>query len=470
MLDDFSTKVLDNLNSSFELKKPVNANLIDGYILSIDNSTIQQDSYLETFLPSLNQILLDEKYYDIDTDNILIQLLSAILSFLQFKDILTFYPKEFILQNLFSNQSSTVVTILCLKIIILNIHQDETLSFLQDNDIIHKLLEVYFIESTPISVLNQIELLISSLNDKEIHLLDSSESIFQKIRHSGNTILVARYLDLLLLVLPKLKNVSPHLYSFTREDFVKFDDDPLFLILLIQFYEKLVQQEIKALELEFVLNDILSSFDNFDSLVKSEVVNLVARLSYHSYDELLNTHQIFKTHNLIQVFEKNDTEIKLLSRSNPQVIYQLNNSIYNDVLAHLNLFTNNAYFPILLNFLQSTTTFFQLKLQLNNERLSKLPMDKLFSLLLEMAKHEHTKEHLFNNLPSILSSNLLESDIRNSDLWNLKLRILENLLEDKTVPGFPYWQDQLQKNYDIMRFGQSFKNIKPKVDILDETG
>ena len=72
-------------------------------------------------------------------------------------------------------------------------------------------------------------------------------------------------------------------------------------------------------------------------------------------------------------------------------------------------------------------------------------------------------------MPNIISANLLESDIKNHELWNLKLEILEQLLENQTVPGFDYWRDQLQSNYEFMRFGKSFKNIKPKVDIIDET-
>ncbi|RCK65382.1 DNA mismatch repair protein HSM3 [Candida viswanathii] len=470
MLDDFTTKVVNHLTKSLEDKTPIDANLIDGYILSIDKAITTQEQYFQTIIPLLNQILLDDKYYELDPHGILIDLLLALLSNLSFKQVLTFYPIEFILANLFES-NVPVVNILCLKIIILNIHEHETLQFLKTNDVISRLVEKFFTEETPISVLGQIELLLTKLETKEeIASLDPIEPILRKTRKLENTIILARYLDLLNIVLPKLKKLSPALYTFTRDDFFKFESDPLFLVLLVQFYGRLVREQ-SELELEFVLSEILSSFDKFDSLVKSEVVELVTKISYgRSYTDLLDSYQIFKTHNLIQVFEKNETDIKLLSKANPQVIYDLNNSIYTDVLAHLNLFTNNAYFPILLNFIEPTTTFFQLKLQLDNNRLSRLPMDKLFNLLLVMAKYEHSKEHLFNSLPNIISANLLESDIRNHELWNLKVEILEQLLENQTVPGFDYWHEQLQQNYDYMRFGKSYKNIIPKVDIIDETG
>ena len=469
MLDEFTTKVINHLEKCRVDKSPVDANLIDGYCLSIDRETAEQPNYFQTIIPLVNQLLLDENYYELDPHGILIDLLLTLLSHLKFKQVLEFYPNEFILDNLFES-TVPVVNILCLKIIILNIHEQETLKFLHDNNVIYRLVEKFFTEETSIPVLGQIELLITKLTSpEEIELLEPIVPILQETRNLENTVILARYLDLLNIIHPKLQKLSPALYTFTRDDFFKFQSDPLFLVLLIQFYGRLVREEAK-LELEFVLSEILSSYDKFDSLVKPEVVQLVSTISYgRSYKDLLQNYEVYKTHNLIQVFEKNETEIKLLSISNPATIYDLNLSIYTDVLAHLNLFTENAYFPILLNFLEPTTTFFQLKHQLDNDRLSRLPMDKLFKLLLVMAKYEHTKEHLFNSLPNIISANLLESDIKNHELWNLKLEILEQLLENQTVPGFDYWRDQLQSNYEFMRFGKSFKNIKPKVDIIDET-
>lgn len=47
-----------------------------------------------------------------------------------------------------------------------------------------------------------------------------------------------------------------------------------------------------------------------------------------------------------------------------------------------------------------------------------------------MSTHNHSKEHLFNNLPTIMSTNLLETeDLRNNELWNLKLEILPKLVK-----------------------------------------
>ncbi|AOW30688.1 DNA mismatch repair protein HSM3 [Candida albicans L26] len=471
MLDELSYKVLTNLETSYERKQPLGSKLIDRYTLTIDQSTVAQQSYFEQIIPAINRILMNSEAHVIDPDNVLIRLLPEILSHLSFEQILMYYPNDFILHFLFEEKLENV-SVICLEVILLNLQEPETLQFLRDNNVISRLLREVYFKKTPISVLNKIERLITVLNGiEEINLLESCLPILKKIRDQGNTVLLSRYLDLVNLLLRYLPEFSPHLYSFTKQEFLKYQDDPLFLILLIQFYVKLVR--LKApVDLSLPLSDILSLYDKFDLLVKNEVVELVAQLSFtQSYTDILFKSQIFKTHNLLEVFEKTEnSDIRLLSKANPQVIYELNNSIYPDVLAHLNLFTNNLYFPILLNFMSSTTIFYQLKLHLNNEKLSQLPMDKLFKLLLEMSTHNHSKEHLFNNLPTIMSTNLLETeDLRNNELWNLKLEILQNLLNDDSVPGFEFWHQELTRNYELMTFGRVFRNAAPRVDIIDET-
>lgn len=472
MLDELSYKVLTNLETSYERKQPVGSKLIDRYALTIDQSTVTQHSYFEQIIPAINRILMDSEAYRIDPDNVLIRLLPEILSHLSFEQILMYYPNDFILHFLFEGKIENV-SVLCLEVILLNLPEPETLHFLRDNNMIYRLLrEIYFKKETPISVLNKIERLITVVNGvEEIKLLELCIPILKEIRELDNTVLLSRYLDLVSLLLRYLPDFSPQLYSFTKQEFLKYLDDPLFLILLIQFYVKLVKLEAPV-DLSLPLSDILSLYDKFDFLVKNEVVELVAQMTFtQSYTDVLFKSQIFKTHNLLEVFEKTEnSDTRLLSKANPQVIYELNNAIYPDVLAHLNLFTNNLYFPILLNFMGSTTIFYQLKLHLNNEKLSQLPMDKLFKLLLEMSTHNHSKEHLFNNLPTIMATNLLETeDLRNNELWNLKLEILQNLLNNDSVPGFEFWHQELTRNYELMAFGRVFRNAAPRVDVIDET-
>ena len=279
MLDELSYKVLTNLETSYERKQPLGSKLIDRYTLTIDQSTVAQQSYFEQIIPAINRILMNSEAHVIDPDNVLIRLLPEILSHLSFEQILMYYPNDFILHFLFEEKLENV-SVICLEVILLNLQEPETLQFLRDNNVISRLLREVYFKKTPISVLNKIERLITVLNGiEEINLLELCLPILKKIRDQGNTVLLSRYLDLVNLLLRYLPEFSPHLYSFTKQEFLKYQDDPLFLILLIQFYVKLVR--LKApVDLSLPLSDILSLYDKFDLLVKNEVVELVAQLSF----------------------------------------------------------------------------------------------------------------------------------------------------------------------------------------------
>ena len=66
-----------------------------------------------------------------------------------------------------------------------------------------------------------------------------------------------------------------------------------------------------------------------------------------------------------------------------------------------------------------------------------------------------------------MSTNLLETeDLRNNELWNLKLEILQNLLNDDSVPGFEFWHQELTRNYELMTFGRVFRNAAQELILL----
>ena len=97
MLDELSYKVLTNLETSYERKQPLGSKLIDRYTLTIDQSTVAQQSYFEQIIPAINRILMNSEAHVIDPDNVLIRLLPEILSHLSFEQILMYYPNDFIL-------------------------------------------------------------------------------------------------------------------------------------------------------------------------------------------------------------------------------------------------------------------------------------------------------------------------------------------------------------------------------------
>ncbi|KAI5949392.1 HSM3 [Candida jiufengensis] len=467
MEDEISSKVLNDLNNSYETKNPINEKLIDDYILILTKEIILNNDNLIKFITIINQILQSLEYSVIDPSGILIKLLNKILSFLDFNQILEYYPKEFILEHLYSN--SSIITILCLNIINLNLHQNETKQFIETNNILKNIIELFFNKSTTIPILNSIEKLISNLNQNEIYLLNGSMDLFKSIKQSNDSILLSRYLDLFIILSSNLQNVDPTLYQFNSKEILKFNNDPLFLILLIQFYITLIKTK---LDINDSLIDILKLYkdDKFEEIVNLEVINLISKMSYHNYKQILEKFEYFKTYNLIKIFDKDEIEIKLLSQSNPNLIYDLNNSIFTDVIVNLPLF-DDLYFPILLNFIKSQIVWQDIKPKLNPNKLTKLSKYKLFSLLLVMSNYEWTKEYLFNDLTEILSTEIINSNITNTELWNLKLKILENLNEkeeNQLIPGYNNLELKLKQSYDRVRFGENYKNIQPKVEVIDE--
>ncbi|EGW29882.1 uncharacterized protein SPAPADRAFT_144065 [Spathaspora passalidarum NRRL Y-27907] len=458
-----TTTVLDHLNTCYETKQPIDNDLIDTFTTSVNSHTPD----LPQLISIINQILLGES--NIDPMGMLVALLEKLLGNLSFKEILQVYPAEFILQYLVNYEENPVVNQLCLKILNLNLHDEQTQEFLRSNGVLIKLLEIYFKRNTPIGVLNQIEKLTSLLTTTEFALLvtPSYLQLFSSFRHVDDTTILARYLDYLTLILPKLKSVDPTLYQFTKREIDQIED-PLFLILLAQFYGKLLEQPIN---IEPPLNDFISLYvdGKLDELVKGELINVIAKMSYlDKYTSILEHSQLFKTHNLIKVFEHDQSDINLLSKANPDVIVQLNYSVYRDVLDNLSLFNDNLYLPILLNFIKSPVIFGLLSSQFNYLKFSGMSMDKLYLILLSMSEKGHTKEYLFNNLPNVITQYLLESEISNNQLWKLKLEIFTNLLSDPEVVGYAYWHDELNRVYELMKYGKSFRNVT-KVDIMDET-
>ncbi|KAI5959891.1 HSM3 [Candida pseudojiufengensis] len=468
MSSDITDLVLNNLNKSYETKDPIDEKLIDNYTLILTKELIYENDNLNKLITILNHILNDNKYFEIDPNVILLHLLNKILSFLNFKQILEFYSEEFITKHLFSFNNSTIDTILCIGILTSNLHQFETQQYILKNDVIKKLIEEYFNEDTPIEVLNSIEKLIENLYTNELNLLDNSFDIFEKVKNSDNSILVSRYLDLLLILSTKFDSLNSNLYQFNTDEILKFKHDTLFLVILIQFYIKLCDT---TLTIDKTLFNIITLYrkKEFDEIINLEIINLISKMSYTSrLTSILEHFQIFKTHNLIKIFDKDEEEIKLLSQSNPNLIYNLNNDIFSDVLVNLPLF-DDKFFPILLNFIKSPDVWNLIKPKLNEDKLQKLSKYKLFLLLLTLSQYEWSKIYFFENLSKILSEEIINSDIRNNEIWNLKLEILENLNNtEDNVSGYAKWNTQLKQAYDKMRFGENFKNIQPKVEVIDE--
>ncbi|KAG2731967.1 hypothetical protein G9P44_004384 [Scheffersomyces stipitis] len=496
-VDEQTLSVIDHLTKSYDNKSEIDSTLIDDYITVL--GSIDLLGAIADFIPIINHILTDNLYHQIDPNRLLIELLQKIVSRLSFGQIVSVYSPEFIVSSLASSDN-VPITKLCLSIIIQKLHEPETVSFIAENCISFILLKNYLSDAKlDLGIVNQIELYVNSLilNDvtnllEEILTDTKFVILYNSIRNSENTILLARLLDFILILLTYKVDLplDPRLYTFSNVEIVTFKDDPLFLILLVQFYVKLVQVLNHSTENKFsVLEEVSPVIGNFvnlykdpttDDFVKVEVIDILVKLSYATNSllieyglELALNSELFKSHNLIKVYEYNEPDIKLLSNVNPDLIVHSSNVIYEDVLSNLSLLNNKQYFPILLNFIGSADVFPRLEQDYFTTKLKHLPADKLYVILLEFSKFSHSRKFLLSNA-TLTNDYLLDNDnltFVNNELWHTKLQVLENLVNatDSDSPELAHWKPYLQDSFNLMRHGKKIRDVVPQVSILDET-
>ncbi|KAK6460878.1 DNA mismatch repair protein HSM3 [Scheffersomyces coipomensis] len=490
--DEVSSRVLLNLQASYDAKGPVDLKLIDDFIPIINTTIIDNNS--SSYLSIINQILIDESYHIIDPHHILIPLLEKILSYISFQQIVSIYSTDYIMVNLLENKNIEINKLI-LSLINRKLNEIETIQFLES--ISYQLIQAYLTNrSLDLSIVNQIELIIQNLIDYNHHdLLNKMlnyNDLYNTVRsNEDETLLLARFLDYLLILIPYIiesdqeNSLNKHYYQYNVDN---FKIDPLFLILLIQFYEKLIQKLKSSSKdliifrnIESILIQLFSDYIDakFDDFINDEIINVLIKLSYidqtdnvqiHQFtNKLLSTTNILKSYNLLKVYEYNSSDLKILSFINANVLIEFNDQVYEEIIVNLNLLSNKLYFPILINLIPSSQLFEKLiqnSPYLSSNSLSKLSTDRLFQILLQVSNFNHSKQYLFNNLPSIINDHLISNDkaFINNDLYHLKIEILSNLLHD--INDDNIWKSNLSTSLQELKVG---KKITPQVDIIDET-
>ncbi|KAK6454353.1 DNA mismatch repair protein HSM3 [Scheffersomyces xylosifermentans] len=496
--DELTSRVIENLTESLQQKSAIDSSLIDGYVTIMPNIDVVQS--VGSFLPIINSILVDESYSEIDPYHLLVDLLEKVLSRLSFNQILEIYPSEYIIANL-ANTNNPGITKLCLQIVNSKLQEGDTVQFVQNNDVAYILVKNYLSnKSLDLGIVNQIELFVNSLIlNKKSNILDDIiggtkyVQLYHSIRKQDNSILLSRLLDFILILLSYQKELplEAQLYVFSKREIKELGDDPLFLILLVQFYSKLIAELDNSETLSLPVFDnvksvIIGLFDLYKEpdtydFVKVEIIDVLVKLSYASNENLLEfgnevstSSEVFKAHNLLKIYEYDESDIKILGNVNPDTIVKANSSVYADVLSHLSLLNNQKYFSILLNFIGSTEVFPYLEENyFSTSTLSHLPADRLYIILLEFSKHKHSRKFLLNQA-SLTNEFLVDTNnlsFINIDLWHMKLDVLDNLIhsKDSETPELTHWKPFLQESYNLMKFGRNLKEVAPKVDVLDET-
>lgn len=438
----------------------VNARIVDRYAAELDSSV----------LPLINAILYQSDYEVVDPDHLLLALLAKVLQDSTFNEIVEVYPQLFIIDSL--NQPDSMASLVCLQIITGHLHDHDLINFLQSNQLVQLMVQHYF-TADDIATINQLEILVKQIvNLPELsHELFTAPliDVYTRVRLGDDSTKIIRLLQYILLILPQIPANFPKLYLIDQPLIDKFYDDVLFIILLVDFYLELIDTKLFP-ELQLSIEVLMNNYEEYTP----QCNDLLSKLSYNSHDEfvkkLVIKYDIFDLTKL----KDNLTEptFKLLSTFNPRILFEVSPDIYSQVLSDLRLLSNEKYFQILLNLIASPDFFDQLKSSyFDSTTLSNLSLDQLYQILVTFSQYTHSKRYFFNDLPIIINTKVLNTTILNNDLYKLQVEILQNLLlpDSNLSQELEFWKSDLQKHLKLLKYGKTFKDIVPQVDVLDET-
>ncbi|CUM65063.1 uncharacterized protein PRCAT00002685001 [Priceomyces carsonii] len=484
---DASEKLLDHLQK-VQGGSQVDGKLINNYILINNTSAGGVDrEFLSRCIPLINSILFEETYSQIDSNFAIVDLLGSILARLPFSEVLQIYDKNFIVDAV----SSPLPQITKLALDILKQKILEANQLLDETNIIYCIVHRYLSDQNlPLSVVNATEQFITVLIELDRSIAASKLltkdlcDLYKNARYGEESTLKTRLLDFSLFILPIINhlNFPTEIIKFSRQDILQ-NDDPLFVVLLISFYTKLIGNlDNSSIETFNVIKEPLSDIASLwplrqsDSMIgsfyASEIVNLFSKISYCALQsvisftkELIRKLELFKSYNLY--IDSFDEDIRLLNKFNPELLG--GESFYDEVLKNIPLLSQR-YFPILLNVIGSLEIF---DILTDNDRLtsisiSKLSLDMLYSLLVRLTSYLYSIHFLLNHLPSTVFDYLIasRSELNDSEIWKMKQEALENLLHSGVDLGI--WKEKLFSSYSLMKNGRKVRDITPNVEITDE--
>lgn len=442
-LNTVSTQLLNNVVS------PIDIELL---ILLIHNSNCFNNSYVLSLIAILDHLIQSPNYYDIDPEMYVIKLYEAVLCQVPLSQILDMYPMDLIIENIkYGNQ----FTLLIIKILTINANAD----ILMNEPLLLEVLKLYLTNNDLlIAISNQIQILFLQLSDTKLNILNNQpfQRLFHDTKISNNSTLISRLLDLITLLYPVVNfDIS---FGFDS-------DDILLNLLIINYYEKLIQKQDPMIlqkitpdvEKVFALYKMRMSDPDIELILATDIVILIATLSYKFPDfpiSILNFNDLSL---------ENASDIKLFSRVNPAVLSK-------DVLKELSDYPlfNSKYILILFNLVNKESTFNYLctKGVITHDKIKNLTTDNLFELLIVLTGTEYGVSYLLNELPSVVNDHLISDNIINSDIYYKKLQVMENLVLKNH--NLYIWEDQLIEAYKVMKNGKNIRH-EARVAIADET-
>lgn len=425
---------------------------VENFIRLLNHNPVDPHS-LQDLISVIDPLIIRDDYYQLDPQLLIIELLQLLLSKISFEQILEFYPLQFILENLHQNNH---FSLLILKVLTTHGLQVDW----YDHDLLYRVVSNYLLnKDLTINIASQTQTLLSSLPDPSMLNQPNFQSLFQSVKANGDSVLTSRLLDMITQFSPRV--------NFDLEFPLDLNDE-LFALLVINFYENLLdKQSLQILRaISSKVDEIVGLFgkrksdETVQMFLVTDIINFLAKLSFKFPQEFPLTPLL----NPVNLYLDTSYDIQLLSKINPDVMpFELL-----EYLIEFPLF-NQKYFAILLNIvtLESVLKFLIDHDKISSNTLLTLTIDYLYRALVNLCNSKFGVSYLINNCPAILNDYIIDNIPTNSDIFALKLSLLEKLLfQDHDLL---IWHNRLMETYKTMKYGRAIR-ADPQVDILDDVG
>lgn len=297
-----------------------------------------------------------------------------------------------------------------------------------------------------VSIVENLILELSELGELIRRRLVSKEivSMLKKLRNSSIDRKV-RLFDLISNVYLSFLHINDDFpidffFQFTNEEVM--NDDIMYPISILNYYNgvltKINQRNLVWILpnlrldpfIEMLVNDEEYIFKNF---IMGELTLLIGKLShFHEY-----FHQLDSRFNIVDRMVNDDFQDPTLSTRLLSIVDPILLKDSSSFLNNLTLNTKNI--PIWLNLISNEEIFVQL--DLNSNSFKKIPSaEDLFVLLEKMSEFKWSSVYLLQHLPATMNQ-LLDSQIINTEILNMKITILKNLLQYSS--SYKIWNDKI---------------------------
>lgn len=409
-------------------------------LATIDRSIDQDQKSIKSLLAATVKILYKT---DLDIDfNLLIELLDAILSHLDFETVINVFQFESIVEAL--NSPNQNLQILALKVS----SKANPPDIISNTEIIPKAINLLSTAGSSIRLVNEIEKMIGTLVRGELIrrrlLSEGVESILLKMKNSKNTELKSRLLNIVTLILPFVQEheLSKEFYCFT--DFLA-DNDILYTLNLIQFYNEILDIVDSTLNKSWLLENTSPQAEIIGKLYASRTEN--TDIEHFAQIEIS---LFFKKLSKIspEIFSPIDKSYIQLKSSDTFLLASLDPGYL--AISHPNLLktidVSVATVPILRNLISDTKSFDIIKQNLTADKLLRIPYLEFVAILVKLSEFQYSAKYLLDNLPRVMNKLLQGANVVEPDSYALRKDTIENLAQYPDQ-DLNVWREPLKDEY-----------------------